>query len=57
MGLGIDEDWWAAWVAIGNPLRREAIDKLLGSRKGMSLALQKREGCAANREVEHLAAG
>jgi hypothetical protein len=32
MGLGVDEDRWAGRVAIGNPLRREMVDVMLGNR-------------------------
>jgi hypothetical protein len=33
MRLGVDENWRACWVAIGNPLSSETVDVMLGSGK------------------------
>jgi hypothetical protein len=43
MGLGVDEDWWAGRVAIGNPLDGKMVDIMPGDWKSMRLALPKRE--------------
>jgi hypothetical protein len=55
--LGVDENRWACRVAIGNPLCREMVDVVFGSREAMRLALKKREGRGPTRELERSSAG
>jgi hypothetical protein len=44
MGLRVDEDRQAGRRAIGDPVRRDAVDVLVGRRKTVRLAMPEGEG-------------
>jgi hypothetical protein len=55
--LGVDEDRRASWVAIGNPLCRNAVDVMLGGRKSVRFALPKGEDRGATPRSRVLVGG
>ena len=58
MGLRVDQDRWMGRVAIGNPFRRETIDKAFRRRReGQRLALPKGDEPGAAGGLQYPASG